>query len=248
MLTTMLEPYDIEDDNFSGLKVQAVSYYSGRDVEPMKLLNISSRLDTSWDYAPLAAWLNIEEGFQAVTLQNVLKNINFVSKQLYSFYKNTDPRGLGDVWGSRDGVRSYDLGARIIMHQLHLFCSFLLFRANRIKPDFIDSSPAIVNWHNLYRLVRTGNNKAKELRDFIFKDDQDGLMEKLVVEVVIMHDLASSINSYAYFMPTGSQSPILAQFGPPRDRGYDCMLHNHALPQIMAGIDLLIDGLGMFKA
>jgi len=244
MLITMLEPYDIEDDNLSGLKVQAVSYYAGRDVESMKLLNISPRLETSGNHSPLAAWLTIEEGFQGITLQNVLKNINFLSKQLYSFY---DP-AKGTVWSSREGIRNYDLSVRTLIHQLHLFCSFLLFRANRTKPAFIDSSPIIADWPSLYRLAKTGNIKAKELRDFIFKDDSDGLMEILVVEAVIMHDLASSINNYAYFMPAGSQSPALAQFGPPRDKGYDCLLHNHALPQIIEGIDLVIEKFGMLKA
>jgi len=71
MLTTMLEPYDINDNVLSGLKVQGVSYYVGRDVGSNKLLNISHRLDKSWDYSPLSRWLNKKEGCYVIDLGQV---------------------------------------------------------------------------------------------------------------------------------------------------------------------------------
>jgi len=273
MLTTMLEPYEWENKNivpYDGqyaLRGQGVSYYVGYDVGPTKTL--THPLLGGMGYVvpfkgdkPLTKWCpNDHLGRAAHFLYRALDSLNRAAKQVYvahKILKETDGKkcqpgqNISDF--HRDVVQArwnnaleHSSGVREIIGNLHLLFSLLLFRANRIKGGSI-GWPRIGDFRRFYELLDGGDKEAEELRDIIFQKDDDGLMKKLAVESVVMHDLLDSVNIYTDKLMFVGNVPTMVLVGPPKDNEYDFLVRNHAVSQIMAGVDIVISRLGIFDA
>jgi len=253
MLTTMLEPYDIAHSYKNGqrfdLKAQMVSYYVGRDVGGQPELDISILPEPKCfthndNIRPVMDWLKEDRGQAGIFLLEAMLDIDRECHLIYEDHKEIKIR-RGQI-ENHPYIRRYNSRILVIINRLHFVCSTLLLRANRIIYGSDVMWSRIIDFRQLYELLEREETEAIKVKEFIFEDDGDGLMEKLVVEIVVMHGLSASISNFTQ-INIGADYPALIFMGPPKDEGYHVLVHNHALSQIIAGLNLMIDRLGIFK-
>jgi hypothetical protein len=263
MLTTLLEPYPVEHESIcphepDGPRGQGVSFYAGYDAEPGKLLEHPCLYAAPQPEDQLMKWFpNDKYGHAAFSLWQTLTRLNHTAAKVYKAHQTLEEleTTLSRLTPDQDSfaeaalesqvnLETYSTGLGDIVRHLHFFCSSLLFRANQINNGSA-RWPKIADFKRLYELLGGGDPEAESLREIIFKNDNDWLMEKLVVEAAVMYDLLGSINVYTRPI-FGGETPALVLIGPPKDRGFGFLVHNHALPQIMAGLDVIINRLDIF--
>jgi len=272
MLTTLLKPYTITHAYRNGVKfdfdtkAQLVSYYVGYDVEDKKLLDLSilpepRNIMHAQNLKAITAWLSEESRMEGIFLLETIQEINQAAQRIYTAFDKIKSQNLGDlevdvgkIIDYQANIKDYRCSVRLLIERMYFFCSALLFRANHLlradnalMKDEIILGQRITSFRWLYELLELNDPDALKIKELIFKNDTDNLIEKLVVEIVAMHDLSALINNFAQ-VSIGKEHPTLLMKGPPKDEGYLLLVHNHALPQIMEGLNLMIAKLGIFGA
>ena len=254
MLTTMLKPYDADDMvSMLGIngKLQGVSFYVGYDAGYDKFIAMPPSADMTFVFWDLVNWLGNVGG--ATGLRDLMYSINRTAASIYSGHKELaainkkSQRTEHEVAIGAHSAAQIFKSTRDLVWQLGLLCSVFYRREYlNIEEHRRKLWPEIFHLYDLFERSENGDQYAFELKSAVFSNIKNELVEPLIYELVGIQSLMSSAWSGLNPLGFGVDCPTIFMLSPTKDENYFALLRNHAIGQLMAGVDIAVKEFGLF--